>query len=168
LINIFADQARSRRRAMEMSRDQLGREFGVSLKQIQKYESGKNGMSAPRLYDNRLDVSLDSPDARSGLPERSGRCHLGDNRARPMARRINIGDGVFRDPLLLVASIKDGRSVTRSPVGALAVQRRSGKKNSSNFRKLMVCGSKTISIAPHDCGGCDTSHLVLHHPRSPP
>jgi hypothetical protein len=32
-----------------------------------------------------------------GLPERSGRCLLGDNHARPKARRINIGDGVFRD-----------------------------------------------------------------------
>jgi transcriptional regulator with XRE-family HTH domain len=53
---------------MEMSRDQLGQELGVSLKQIQKYESGKNRMSAPRLYDNRLDISLDSPDARARPP----------------------------------------------------------------------------------------------------
>jgi hypothetical protein len=50
---------------MEMNRDQLGKELGVSLKQIQKYESGKSRMSVPRLYDNRLDISLDSPDARA-------------------------------------------------------------------------------------------------------
>jgi transcriptional regulator with XRE-family HTH domain len=56
---------------MEMSRDQLGQELGVSLKQIQKYESGKNRMNAPRLYDNRLDISLDSPDARA-RPPRNG------------------------------------------------------------------------------------------------
>ena len=47
----LADQIRSRRRAMEMSQDHLGQELGVSFQQIQKYESGKNRMSAARLYE---------------------------------------------------------------------------------------------------------------------
>src|SRR6478609_5615970 len=46
-----------------------------------------------------------------GLPERSGGCHLGDNLARPKAASVDVGNGVFRDPLLLVAGIEDGRSV---------------------------------------------------------
>src|SRR5882757_7246984 len=53
-----------------------------------------------------------------GLPERSGWCHLGDDLARPEAGSIDIGDGVFRDPLLLVTRIEDGRPVARSPVVA--------------------------------------------------
>jgi transcriptional regulator with XRE-family HTH domain len=47
----LADQIRNRRRAIEMSQDHLGRELGVSFQQIQKYESGKNRMSAARLYE---------------------------------------------------------------------------------------------------------------------
>ena len=56
-----------------------------------------------------------------GLPERSGRGHLGDDLARPKAGSIDIGDGVFRDPLLLVAGIEDGRPVARPAVVALAI-----------------------------------------------
>ena len=43
-----------------------------------------------------------------GLPERSGGRYLGDDLARPKAGSIDIGDGVFRDPLLLVVGIEDG------------------------------------------------------------
>src|SRR6267378_1259056 len=48
-----------------------------------------------------------------GLPERSDRCHLGDNLARPKAGSIDIGDGVFCDPFLLVVLIEDGRPIGR-------------------------------------------------------
>jgi hypothetical protein len=58
------------------------------------------------------------------LPEWSGMCDLGDNLVRPKARDINIGDGIFRDPLPLVAGINDGRPVARFLVVALTVQRR--------------------------------------------
>ena len=53
---------RERRLALEMSQDQLGRELGVSFQQIQKYESGKNRVSAARLFDicKALNVSLSS------------------------------------------------------------------------------------------------------------
>jgi transcriptional regulator with XRE-family HTH domain len=47
----LADQIRSRRRAKEMSQDHLGQQLGVSFQQIQKYESGKNRLSAARLYE---------------------------------------------------------------------------------------------------------------------
>src|SRR5258705_1829535 len=49
-----------------------------------------------------------------GLPERSGGCHLGDKLARPKAGSIDIGNSVFRDPLLLVAGIEDGRPFRRN------------------------------------------------------
>ena len=53
---------RERRLALEMSQDQLGRELGVSFQQIQKYESGKNRVSAARLFDicKALNVALAS------------------------------------------------------------------------------------------------------------
>jgi transcriptional regulator with XRE-family HTH domain len=34
-----------------MSQTRLGQELGVTFQQIQKYESGKNRLSAARLYD---------------------------------------------------------------------------------------------------------------------
>ena len=71
-----------------------------------------------------------------GLPERSSRGHLRDNLARPKTRSIDIGDGIFRGPLLRVAGI-DGRPIARAPVVALAVQREGSwiwKKNSSSLR----------------------------------
>jgi transcriptional regulator with XRE-family HTH domain len=40
---------REQRLALEMSQELLGRELGVSFQQIQKYESGKNRVSAARL-----------------------------------------------------------------------------------------------------------------------
>src|ERR1700730_10513999 len=63
-----------------------------------------------------------------GLPERSGGGHLGDNLTRPKAGCIDIGDGVFRDPLLLVVGIEDGRPVARSPDGSACSDRGSGKR----------------------------------------
>jgi DNA-binding XRE family transcriptional regulator len=41
---------RERRFAIQMSQAQLGRELGVSFQQIQKYETGKNRVSAARLF----------------------------------------------------------------------------------------------------------------------
>src|SRR6185369_1035233 len=73
-----------------------------------------------------------------GLPERSGGCHLGDNLARPEAGSIDIGDGVFRDPLLLVIRIEDGRPVARSPVVALAVQGRGIVNLEKEFQQFAV------------------------------
>src|SRR5712671_718661 len=59
-----------------------------------------------------------------GLPERSGGSHLGDHLARPKPGGIDVGDGVLRDPLLLVAGIEDRRAVAGAAVVALAVARR--------------------------------------------
>src|SRR5665213_1477880 len=47
----LAEQIRSRRRAMERSQSRLAQELGVTFQQIQKYESGKNRLSAARLYE---------------------------------------------------------------------------------------------------------------------
>ncbi|VXB37234.1 hypothetical protein CURTO8I2_180079 [Curtobacterium sp. 8I-2] len=59
-----------------------------------------------------------------GLPERAGRGDLGDDLAGPDARRIDVGDGVERDLLLLVGRVEDGRTVAATDVVALAVLRR--------------------------------------------
>src|SRR5437773_2188663 len=75
---------------------------------------------------------------RLGLPERSDRCHLGDNLARPKAGSIDIGDSVFGDPLLLVIRIEDGRPVARAPVVALTVQRARIVDLEKEFQELAV------------------------------
>jgi transcriptional regulator with XRE-family HTH domain len=53
---------REQRLVLKMSREQLGRELGVSFQQIQKYESGVNRVSAARLFEicKALNVSLSS------------------------------------------------------------------------------------------------------------
>ena len=53
---------RERRLALSISQAQLGKELGVSFQQIQKYESGKNRVSAARLFEicKALNVSLAS------------------------------------------------------------------------------------------------------------
>src|SRR5690242_11396111 len=56
-----------------------------------------------------------------GLPERTGRRHLGDYRAGPKARRLDVGDGFARDPLLIVVDVEDRGSVAGADVVALAI-----------------------------------------------
>ena len=53
---------RERRLALNISQNQLGKDLGVSFQQIQKYESGRNRVSAGRLFDicKALNVSLSS------------------------------------------------------------------------------------------------------------
>ena len=53
---------REGRLALNMSQADLGKELGVTFQQIQKYESGRNRISAARLYDvcKTLNVSLSS------------------------------------------------------------------------------------------------------------
>ncbi|WP_172841932.1 helix-turn-helix domain-containing protein [Bradyrhizobium lablabi] len=53
---------RGRRLALSISQEQLGRKLGVSFQQIQKYESGKNRVSAARLFEicKALNVPLSS------------------------------------------------------------------------------------------------------------
>jgi transcriptional regulator with XRE-family HTH domain len=53
---------RERRFALSVSQEQLGRKLDVSFQQIQKYESGKNRVSAARLFEicKALNVSLSS------------------------------------------------------------------------------------------------------------
>nr|WP_236833508.1 hypothetical protein [Blastococcus sp. MG754427] len=56
-----------------------------------------------------------------GLPEVAGRLDLGDDLPRPDARGVDVGDGVERDALLLVAGVEDRRAVAATDVVALAV-----------------------------------------------
>jgi transcriptional regulator with XRE-family HTH domain len=53
---------RERRLALNISQADLAETLGVSFQQIQKYESGKNRVSARRLFDicKALNVSLSS------------------------------------------------------------------------------------------------------------
>jgi DNA-binding XRE family transcriptional regulator len=53
---------RERRLALNMSQHELGRALGVSFNQIQKYERGRNRVSAVRLFDicKVFNVSLSS------------------------------------------------------------------------------------------------------------
>jgi transcriptional regulator with XRE-family HTH domain len=53
---------RERRQALGISQTNLGKTLGVSFQQIQKYESGRNRVSAGRLFDicKALNVSLAS------------------------------------------------------------------------------------------------------------
>ena len=53
---------RERRLALNMSQRELGRALGVSFQQIQKYEGGRNRVSAARLFDicRVFNVSLSS------------------------------------------------------------------------------------------------------------
>jgi transcriptional regulator with XRE-family HTH domain len=53
---------RESRLALNMSQESLGNVLGVSFQQIQKYESGRNRVSAARLFEicEALEVSLAS------------------------------------------------------------------------------------------------------------
>ena len=58
----IGNRMRERRQALGISQTNLGKTLGVSFQQIQKYESGRNRVSAGRLFDicKALNVSLSS------------------------------------------------------------------------------------------------------------
>ena len=53
---------RERRRALGITQERLGELLGVTFQQVQKYESGRNRVSAARLFEicEALDFSLAS------------------------------------------------------------------------------------------------------------
>jgi hypothetical protein len=74
---------------------------------------------------------------RLGLPERACRRDFGDDLAGPEARGVDVGDGVFRHALLLVARVEDGRAVaqpTSLPWRLRVLGSWIWKKNSSSLR----------------------------------
>ena len=58
---------------------------------------------------------------RFGFPEVACRNDFRNDFPRPQARSIDVGDGVFGNPLLLDAGIEDCRSVASPDVVALAI-----------------------------------------------
>src|SRR3954468_10318891 len=61
---------------------------------------------------------------RFGFPEVARRRHFGDHLARPQPGRVDVGDSVQRDALLLIVDVEDRRPVAGADVIALAVLRR--------------------------------------------
>src|SRR6516162_1244276 len=59
-----------------------------------------------------------------GFPEVADRRHLGDDLARPQARRVHVGDRLLRHLSLLVARIEDRRTVACADIVALTIPRR--------------------------------------------
>src|SRR5207237_5131650 len=59
-----------------------------------------------------------------GLPERSGRRHLGHDLARPAARRLDVRDRLLGDAALLLVEVEDRRAIARPDVVSLPVRRR--------------------------------------------
>jgi transcriptional regulator with XRE-family HTH domain len=85
----FGEQIRSRRHAINMSQDHLGKELGVTFQQVQKYEAGVNRITAARLYEicQVFDVPIAS--MFDGIPrpaprpaKRNGRAASGPRKSR--------------------------------------------------------------------------------------
>ncbi len=99
---------------MKMSQSTLGVAVGVSFKQIQKYETGANSISAGRLYDicEVLDIEIDW--LFEGLPRSSetGVVAVPKVADRESARLVNTyydirDEGLRRHFLGLLRSIAD-------------------------------------------------------------
>src|SRR3546814_10714698 len=58
------------------------------------------------------------------FPDTTDGRHLGDDLARPPARRVHVGDRLFRPLSLLVVDIVDRRTVSVANVSTLTVPRR--------------------------------------------
>jgi transcriptional regulator with XRE-family HTH domain len=71
---------------MNMTQDHLGQESGVSFQQIQKYESGKNRISAARLYEICLALGLPIASMFEDIPRNAPRPKK-NGPARPRVQR---------------------------------------------------------------------------------
>ena len=58
-----------------------------------------------------------------GFPEVTGGLQFRYHSARPKPGCVHVGNRLFRNPFLLLACVKDGRTVAGSPVVPLAVER---------------------------------------------
>ena len=94
-------RVRMRRTLLGMNQTKLGEELGLTFQQVQKYENGKNRISASRLYDlaRVFDVSIehffeDMPPeiaARSPVTKGRGRMKkLPSYEPNPMAKRETL------------------------------------------------------------------------------
>src|SRR5918993_726560 len=81
---------------------------------------------------------------RLGLPEGSRWLHLGDDRARPQARRVDVGDRLLGNPPLLVGGVVDGRPVAPPDVIALAVPGRRVVNLEEELQQVAVARRRRI------------------------
>ena len=59
---------------------------------------------------------------RLGLPKRTGRRYFRDDLSGPGSRGIDVSDGVFRGPLLLIGGIEDRGAIAGSEVVTLPIR----------------------------------------------
>src|SRR5260221_1062501 len=78
------------------------------------------------------------------LPEVGCGEDLGDRLARPQAGNIDVGDGVFGDPLLLVAGVEDRRPIAAADVIALPVARAGVMNLEEEFEDLPIADARRI------------------------
>jgi hypothetical protein len=94
-----------------------------------------------------------------GLPEVACPNDFRNDLARPQACSIDVGDGVFGNPLLLVTGVEDRRSVARPDVVALAIARgRVSRKKTSRTRRSAFSSSPTAFQL--------TRHLTINEPSA--
>src|SRR3954465_7662834 len=79
-----------------------------------------------------------------GFPEFASRDDFGHGLAGPQARSVDVGDGVFGDPLLLLAGVEDRRSIATSHVVALAIARARVVDLEKEFEKLPIAQSLRV------------------------
>ena len=105
-----------------------------------------------------------------GLPERTGGLDLGDDLAGPQAGRIDIGDRVLGDPLLLITGVEDRGTVLGADAVHLAVDRRrivDLKEELEDVAEEVRSGSKTISTASAWVPGLASLGLGMSPPVQP-
>src|SRR5207342_2359608 len=79
-----------------------------------------------------------------GFPEITGRRDFGDRLARPQAGRVDVGDGVQCDALLLGRGVVDRRAVGRTQVIALAVARARVVDLEEEFQQVAIADARGI------------------------
>jgi hypothetical protein len=73
-----------------------------------------------------------------GFPEIADRRHFGHDFARPEARGVHVGYGVFCDTLLLIICVENRRAIARADIVALAVARRRIMYLEEEFQQIAI------------------------------
>ena len=78
------------------------------------------------------------------FPEVARRNDFGHDLARPQAGSIDVGNGVFRDSLLLVTGVEDCRSIAGADVVALAVARARVVDLEEDLEKVPIADARRV------------------------